>query len=276
VVLKGDRATYHSNLGVTLLEIWRSTGDAATLEAAVAALKKAAAIDPKSATAWAHLAEALAAQGDMTGAAAALEKSRALGPYNGALLSARTRMPQAVNDAYNKQGKSCKVNFDCKGKCPKSIIGQVTLVTCEIEQTNAQSACEAGKPYPPEFDCSEQIPKFGILIPGLNSGLSFITPWGRLDAVVDGRGNVDFKFKPGTSVGGVGVSLETRGSWSPNSGFSSVEVKPGVSYNLLGGDAAKMCGDVKMGPASISGDVSLSSGKPTVSVKAYGGTVLSH
>ncbi|MFA6985969.1 MAG: hypothetical protein WC213_07155 [Arenimonas sp.] len=276
VTLKPDNAVYQSNLGFAQLERWRSSADAATLQAAVDALKKSVALDAKSATAWAHLAEALAAQSDNAGARQALEKSRARGPFNGALMSTGLRMPAAVMDEFKKAGPACKVDFECKAKCPKSIIGQINFVTCEMEQSSAQMACDAGKPYANGFDCSEQIPEFGILIPGLNSGFSLFTPWGRLDMTVDGKGNVDYRFKASTSVGGVGIGATTRGSWSPESGFSSVEIKPGVSYNLVGGDAAKLMGEAKMGPASIAIEGDPRTGNLDIKLKGYGGTVFSH
>lgn len=277
VRLKSDHATYQSNLGFVELERWRNNADAATLQAAVAALKRATTLDPTSATAWAHLAEALAAQKDAAGAAAALAKSRALGPFNGALLSTRPRLPATVLAAYDAAvpAPACAVDFQCKAQCPKSIIGQINFVTCEMEQSSARMACADGKPYAEGFDCSEQIPEFGILFPGLNSGFSLITPWGRLDLVVDGRGNVDYRLKAGTSVGGVGLSTTTRGSWSPASGFSAVEIKPGVTYSLVGGDAAKLLGDAKMGPAQIAIERK-PSGEAVLVIKAYGGAVLSH
>lgn len=274
--LKPDNAVYQNNLGFALLETWRTSADAATLQAAADALKKATSLDPKSATAWAHLAEVLAAQLDNAGAAEALEKSRALGPFNGALMSTGLRMPPSVMDEYKKKLPACKIDFGCQANCPKSIIGQINFVTCEMEQSSAQMACDAGKPYANGFDCSEQIPEFGILIPGLNSGFSLITPWGRLDMTVDGKGNVDYRFKASTSVGGVGIGTTTRGSWSPESGFTSFEIKPGVSYNLVGGDAAKLMGEAKMGPASITIEGNPKTGETEIKLKAYGGSVFSH
>ncbi|MGH8106709.1 MAG: hypothetical protein ACREO2_10345, partial [Arenimonas sp.] len=225
----------------------------------------------------AHLAEALAAQKDTAGAADALEKSRGLGAFNGALISAGLRIPPEVMDEFKKKFPPCKVDFGCKANCPRSIIGQINFVTCEMEQSSAQMACEAGKPYAAGFDCSEQIPEFGILIPGLNSGFSLITPWGRLDMTVDGKGNVEYKFKTGGNVvGPVGGEMTARGSWSPASGFSSVEVKPGVNFNLVGGQAAEMLDKAKMGPASIVIEGSSKTGETELKLEAYGGSVFTH
>ncbi len=276
IVLKKDSAVYYNNLGFVLLDIWRANANAEALQAAVDALKKAVALNPKSAPAWAHLAEALAAQKDMAGASDALEKSRGLGAFNGALISTGLRMPPEVMDVYKKKSPACKVDFGCKANCPRSIIGQINFVTCEMEQSSAQMACDAGQPYAAGFDCSEQIPEFGILIPGLNSGFSLITPWGRLDMTVDGKGNVEYKFKTGANVGAVGGEMTARGSWSPASGFSSVELKPGVTYNLVGGEAAEMLDKAKMGPASIVIEGSSKTGDTELKLEAYGGSVFTH
>jgi hypothetical protein len=277
VSLKPDNASYQSNLGFALLEQWRTGKDVATLQAAVDALKRATTLDARSATAWAHLGEALAAQGDAAGAENAFAKSRKLAPFNGALLATGRRLPAAMDTAFRGgvEASACKLDFHCKANCPHSIIGQINYVTCEESQSIAQGACEAGRPYAEGFDCREQIPEFGILIPGLNSGFSVIFPWGRLDMTIDGQGNVDYKLKLDGDSGRVGASAETRGSWSPASGFSSVEIKPGVSYNLVGGDAAKYMSDMKMGPASMTYDVKpAQEGK--ISIEAYGSAIFSH
>ena len=69
-------------------------------------------------------------------------------------------------------GKMCEVNYACDAKCPKSIIGQIDLVTCKIAESSAQSSCSEGKPYARFFDCSAKLPRFGILSPGLDPGFS--------------------------------------------------------------------------------------------------------
>ena len=274
VALQAANATFHANLGYARLESWRTQSDAPMLQAAADALRKAVALDSHSATAWAHLAEVLAAQDDVAGAVEALEKARALAPFNGTLLATYPRLTPAVLDELTKTATGhCAIDYGCKAQCPRSIIGQVTYVTCEVAQSAAQGACEAGRPYAESFNCREQVPEFGILIPGLNSGFSLITPWGRVDMTVDGRGFVDFKAKAGaTVVGPVSASISGKGSWDPASGFVEVKFKDGVSVGYKGSEAAKVASDHKMGPASISYDV----GDETPKIKAYGGTILGH
>jgi hypothetical protein len=148
-------------------------------------------------------------------------------------------------------------------------------VTCRIAESSAQSACSEGKVYAPEFDCAEKIPEFGILIPGLNSGFSMPTPFGRLDVTVDGAGNVDFRFKWSTSAPGLGGEVTAHGSWSPESGFTSVEVQPGVTYSFVGGDAARQLSELEMGPGQIT-IASQPGGTVEIKIEAYGGSVFSH
>jgi tetratricopeptide (TPR) repeat protein len=278
VSLQPDNATFQNNLGFAYLESWRTKDDAKIAQAAVDALRKAVALDPASATAWAHLAVALAISDDVAGAVEAVGKSRAIGPMNGALLAAYPLLTPAVNDELKKKaGGSCAIDYGCKAQCPRSIIGQVNFVTCEVAQSSAQGACEAGRPYAESFDCSEQVPKFGILIPGLNSGFSLVTGYGRIDITVDGQGKIHYKYSsPSESLGKISVSMGAQGTWSPASGFSEVKFKEGFSFKLVGGDVAKQLGDAKLGPGSVNMDIDAETGDVAVAVKAYGGAVLGH
>jgi tetratricopeptide (TPR) repeat protein len=270
-------ATFHNNLGMAELERWRAEKNADTLAAAIAAFRQATSIDPKSATAWAHLAEALAASADTAGAAEALAKSRKLAPFNGALLSAGPRLPAAVVSAsLGDDGAACQIDYGCDANCPRSIIGQIDLVTCRIAESSAQSACSEGRVYAPAFDCAEKIPEFGILFPGLNSGFSMPTPFGRLDATVDGAGNVQFRFKWSTNFGAVGGEVTTQGGWSPESGFTSVEIKPGITYSFVGGDAAEHLNELEMGPFQIGLEGNSETRTTEIKIEVYGGSVLSH
>ncbi|MGH8030168.1 MAG: hypothetical protein ACREO3_09560, partial [Arenimonas sp.] len=274
VALQPGEAAYQQDLGYALLESWRTRTDAATLQTAADALRKAVALDPESVAAWSHLAEVLSAQQDVAGAVDAITRARALAPFHGALLATYPRLVPAVDAELKKLATGCaQIDYECKAQCPRSIIGQVNFVTCEVAQSSAQGACEAGRPYATDFDCREQLPEFGILIPGLNSGFSLITPIGRIDLVVDGQGWVDWKFSTASEkIGAVGVSISGKGSWSPSSGFTEMEFKEGFSYSKIGGDAAKVMGEYKMGPASVNASVDFQdSANVRFSAKAYGG-----
>jgi len=39
-----------------------------------------------------------------------------------------------------------------------------------MENSSAQMACNAGEPYPKNYNGKENLPEYGILIPGLNAG----------------------------------------------------------------------------------------------------------
>jgi hypothetical protein len=128
----------------------------------------------------------------------------------------------------------CEVNYACDAKCPKSIIGQIDLVTCKISESSAQSSCRDGKPYARFFDCSAKLPRFGILIPGLDPGFSIVTPWGSFDVVVQGDGKVDFQVKIlSPSLGPAQASLGTRGSWEPSRGDLALNMEAGAQINLF-------------------------------------------
>jgi tetratricopeptide (TPR) repeat protein len=280
--LQPGNAVFQSNLGFARLDAWRGTQDAATLQAAVDTLGKSIALDATSPAAWAHLGEARAAQSDFAAALEALAKARALEAFNGALLGAYARLPPEMNAELRKHAAGCAIDYGCKAQCPRSIIGQVNFVTCEVAQSSAQGACEAGRPYPETFDCSEQLPEVGILIPGLNSGFSLITPWGRVDVLVDGRGTIEYKAKmtwsgPSGDKVGAGFSFEEKGTWNPASGYYEVRYKTGMSFGYKGADAAKVASDHKMGPGSInfSGPV-LGPGNAKAEIKLYGGTIFAH
>lgn len=59
-------------------------------------------------------------------------------------------------------------------------------------------------------------------------------------------------------------------------GDSTSAIKPGVSYNLIGGDAEKLMGEAKMGPAYLSVERNPKTGESDLAIKAYSGAVFSH
>lgn len=59
-------------------------------------------------------------------------------------------------------------------------------------------------------------------------------------------------------------------------GGSTSAIKPGVSYNLIGGDAEKLMGEATMGPAYLSVERNPKAGGTDLVIKAYGGAVFSH
>lgn len=134
----------------------------------------------------------------------------------------------------SRASKICEVNYACASKCPKSIIGQIDLATCKIADSSALSACQDRKTFARCFDCKAKIPKFGILIPGLDPGFSILTPWGSNHAVVQGDLRVDFEIKvTAASVGPAQVRLKTEGSWEPSRGDVALNFEREAQLNLF-------------------------------------------
>ncbi|MDF0600760.1 tetratricopeptide repeat protein [Psychromarinibacter sp. C21-152] len=256
-----------NNLGRIALVLGRAA------EAAEAA-RRATELAPDEPLYWSNLARALEAAGDSAGAAEALARARALEPNGIPYLSARAALPSggAYSDAL---ARVCNVNFRCQEICPKSIIGGIQSVTCEIENTNAQAACLEGKPYPTAYDCSEDLPDYGILIPGLNSGFSACVPGFCVHVLVDGEGNVDARVEAGASVGPVTGYVTADGHYSPENGFSYDNVGGGVRWSLVNGSTA---GNVASGlghpPVHVEAE-STGGGPVSVDIETYNMGVIS-
>ncbi|MCP5037808.1 MAG: hypothetical protein GY945_09445, partial [Rhodobacteraceae bacterium] len=218
VVLEADNAAFQNNLGNAA----RALGLA---DEAVAAARAASEMAPDEPLYLTNLARALEAAGDDVGAADALARAHALSPNSMVVMFARANLPQSqpYEDAVRR---NCNVNFKCQDICPKSIIGGLMSVTCEMENSSAQMACQAGQPHPVAYDCREDIPEYGILIPGLNSGFSVALPGFSMHVVVDGQGNVDTRVEFGVNVGPLGGYVRGDGHYSPSGG---------VSFDNLGG-----------------------------------------
>ncbi len=224
-----------NNLGTSMAALGQMMSDRAMIEEGAMLMLSAVQANPQNVIYYVRLAEALRAIGEESAAKKFLEAAYMLNSGHPSLRFARgpggalEGLPLAASDP-----KLCEVNYGCEQKCPKSIIGQIDFVTCKIAESSAQSSCQAGEPFARFFDCSAKLPKFGILIPGLDPGLSIVTPWGSLDFVVQGDGTIDFKAKINVAqVGGVQGGLEARGSWDPNHGAIAVNVEEQVQVNLF-------------------------------------------
>lgn len=276
VELAPERSVLRSNLGYALFAAWEATREAALEAEAEAELREAIELDPGNATAMAHLARLLLERGEIEEGVRLLERARRANQLNGVVVTMLASMPPPARQAYESQPRECGVDYCCAERCPRSIIGQIERVSCEMEQSSAQMACEAGEPYAESYDCAAEMPQWGFLIPGLQSGVTIPTPWGRYDIIVQGDGRVDYRFKPSASLGGVGFSLEGQGSWSPEGGFSSVDFAGGVSVNVLHGGAASQMNEYGVGPISVGGKIDLQTGESTVKIDAYDSAVLQH
>lgn len=210
----------------------RRQGGEAALAEALALQRRAAAADPDDDFLNARLAEILMEAGEAAEAREALTR---------AFLADPTSLSVAWTDAESFDGSgvspaesACSVDFRCDEVCPGGIIGRINYVTCEMENASALSACQAGEPFATAFECEAQIPRFGILIPGLDPGFSILTPWGSIDVVVQGDGRVDVRAQVrGPAVAGPARAFfSATGSYSPSNGELRVRGGTGVSIGL--------------------------------------------
>jgi hypothetical protein len=265
-----DMAAFHN----TLANAERAAGNAA---AAVAAATRATELAPDEPLFWSNLARALDAAGDSAGAGAALARAHALEPNGMALLTAVGNLPASQGSYQSNIGPTCNVNFRCQEICPKSIIGGIQSVTCEIENSSAQMACQEGKPYPTSYDCSEDFPEYGIMIPGLNAGFSIGVPGFSAHVKVNGDGSVDVRVEAGPSIGPVTPYVRGDGHWSPSGGASFDNFGGGVRVNVLpggGGAAGDLASGLGHPPAHIELE-QVGDGPAQVNLETYNAGVLS-
>lgn len=217
------------NYATALIE----SGDEAQLEEAIAILSALEEADPKNAMLPTRLAEALMAAGREEEARAALARAFLINSTSPTL-----RMSNATNFGGGPivpEANSCNVDFHCADICPGGIIGQINRVTCEMESSGAQLACEAGEPFATRFNCDAQFPEYGILIPGLHPGFSILTPWGGVDILIQGDGRIDYKVK--AQVPAIGDVLQAfvqvEGSYQPSNGELRWDLEGGLQFSLF-------------------------------------------
>ena len=242
---------------------------------AVAAAREAVRLAPNEPLYLSNLARALEAAGNSTAAAEALARARALGPNTMAVLTALRDLPDSQPYQQAMQ-RACNVDFRCLEICPKSIIGGLMSVTCEIENSSAQQACAQGMPYPTSYDCKEDLPEYGILIPGLNSGFSVAVPGFSMHVLVDGQGNVDVRVEAGLSAGPLGGYVRADGHYSPTNGTSFDNIGGGVRVSLINkGAAAGLASALGHPPAHI--EVESVGGNPAqINLEAYNAGIISY
>lgn len=268
VNLAPEVAAYQNNLG----NVARAMG---LVEEAAAAGRRATELAPDEPLYWTNLARSLEAAGDVEGAAVALARAHALEPNGTAVLMTAAALPN-IGPAYSKALQpNCNVNFRCQEICPRSIIGGLMSVSCEIDNSSAQMACQAGGPYPTSYDCREELPEYGILIPGLNSGFSIAVPGFSMHTVVDGEGNVDVRVEAGVNVGPVGAYVRGDGHYSPTNGTSFDNLGGGVRVSVLpNSPASQLASDLGHPPAHIEME-SLDGGPPQINVEGYNAGIVS-
>ncbi|WP_071675344.1 hypothetical protein [Nioella nitratireducens] len=271
--LAPDSAAIQNTLG----NVARAAGDTAT---AVSAGERATTLAPEEALYWTNLARAHAAAGTPDAAAAALARAHALDP-NGTAVRVTTSALPAIAAPYGQYLQSqCNVDFNCAQICPGGIVGGLMRVTCEMESASAQLSCQQGQPYATSYNCQEEFPEYGILIPGLNSGFSVSLPGFSMHVLVDGNGDVRVRVEGGLSRGRLGAYVGADGTYSPTNGASFDAFRGGVRVNILppsmgGGSAAdEAAGRWGQPPAQIELEGN-SSGEATLGAEAYNAGLIS-
>lgn len=229
----GDPAILN-NLAAAL----RHQGGEVALAEAITLQRQAVAADPDDDFFGARLAQMLMEAGQEVAARDAL---------TAAFLADPTSVPVAWTNALFFDGDGprpaanrCTVDFRCDQVCPQGIIGRVNFVTCQIANSSAVGDCEAGRPFATAFNCEAQMPRFGILIPGLDPGFSLVTPWGSLDVVVQGDGRIDFRaqVRGPSIVGPARTFFSSTGSYQPSNGEVRIRGGTGVSVSVPANNSA--------------------------------------
>src|SRR5690606_24077284 len=249
-----------SRLGLVLHEMYVYTGatDPALLDGAIVALRGAAEAAPAEASVLNNLAYALSRRGrpeDLSEAAWLIKRAVELDPEEPLYWVRRALVAQAPDepdkalesvfvahamspvvtaaldpsriDGFVEADKPyCEIVCLACDSCPPGIIGELNRITCLMEEQGARLACQAGELFPTSFDCFEGLPDYGILIPGLNAGLSILTPFGELHVSIDGDGVVHWKagvkfpagrLEPGAGAAGTRhVGSDRRGHGDPD------------------------------------------------------------
>lgn len=263
----GDAMTL-SRLGLVLHEMYVYTGatDPALLDGAIAALRGAAEAAPAEASVLNNLAYALSRRGrpeDLSEAAWLIKRAVELDPEEPLYWVRRALVAQAPDepdkalesvfvahamspvvtaaldpsriDGFVEADKPyCEIVCLACDSCPPGIIGELNRITCLMEEQGARLACQAGELFPTSFDCFEGLPDYGILIPGLNAGLSILTPFGELHVSIDGDGVVHWKAGVKFPAGRLEPGAGAAGTWDPTDGVMVTQMGPYVKVTGLG------------------------------------------
>ena len=252
--LAPDAAAAHDALGLAEMRL----GEA---KAAASALRRATELAPDEPLYWANLARALEASGDSAAAAAALARAHELGPNGAALLDALSDLPELAADYQDALAPQCNIDFKCQEICPHSIIGGLMSVSCEMDNASAVQACRDGTPHPTSYNCAEELPEYGILIPGLNAGFSVAVPGFSAHVLVDGQGNVDVRVEVGGGLGPVKGYLRGDGHFTPSGGASFSNLGGGARISLFGASpAGQVAAGLDQPPAHI--EIETTGGEP--------------
>lgn len=260
-------AAVQNNLGYAYYQKHQNSNDPGFLDKAEAAFKNAIMINPDNSVFYSHLADVEKAKNKQEEAISNLNRAFRLSPYDGVYITSTNGFKEYFA-AKSSRSFCDSINFNCMKNCPPSIIGRIKVINCEIAQQDAQMACAAGEPYALSFNCDDEIPATGFMIPGLQSGIGIITPWGKLGILVQGGGNIDVKIEVNTPVPSVRVS--GSGRYNPSSGMSVTEFGTQASINLYNrGIVAPVLNKLNIGPAGVKFNVSTNQSNTGLQLEAY-------
>lgn len=245
-----DEPTIHHNLGTALLRLALAKGgDDKLVQRAINHLRTAVTGTPTNSLFRTRLAEALQALEEIEQAQNEINQAFITDPISPFLQAAMQRGSLAGYSA-TPSSDMCNINFDCQRSCGGGIIGGINSVTCEIEQSSAVNSCLRGEAHAISYNCEIEIPRFGIMIPGLYPGFSVLTPWGSFDLLVQGDGRVDWRAKLNTpNVGSMQFYMQAEGQYEPHSGATTWDYGGGIQYAILNrGDAMNAVHQYDIGP----------------------------
>lgn len=275
LMLEPDDPSIKHNLATAL----RDLGTPEALAEARRQLEEAVEADPGNGLFAARLVDVLMDLGLEDLAREVLNRASAHEPASMALAVAKAN--HFGGEDISRPPEMCEVDFRCSEVCPGGIIGRINLVTCEMENAAAVNACQAGQPFPVAYNCRAQMPQFGILIPGLDPGLSILTPWGSIDILVQGDGTIEAKIRIGGPAlqGPLKSRIAIEGSYNPKSGEIRIQGAQGVSIGLpaTNNAAADLLKSLGFGPSiSIIYKNSPDAGKPNIepSISTFRGKIV--
>ena len=266
-------ASANNNLGYALYKRYLEKKAEEDILKAEEHLNKAVALDPENIKALSHLAEVLAARNKKAEAIAILNKVHRINPINIVFYNSITNLENIYKEAKPDRSYCDSINFNCE-KCKGGIIGGLEYVTCEMEQQSAILACRDGKPFAEFYKCS-QASDYPFLIPGLHSGVTILTPFGKLSIMLHGDGTVSYNLEiQNVAKLPDGVKLGVQGTYDPSSGQSDAQFNANVAVNLFGrGDATSILNKLDLNPASSKITYNISTGETKLQAESYGVTL---
>jgi len=120
--------------------------------------------------------------------------------------------------------------------------------------------------------CEDEISKFGITISGLQSGISKVTPFDRVDITVDRSGNVNYQMKIGPKLpANFSTELEARGSISSKGEVRIQRVTSKIAYNFnTRTEVGKQLDKLNLSPVSVAAS---SEGGGTIKLETFDNTM---